>query len=202
MNALIFDDFLPNPDIVRDWALSNTFYDSEQFSAKIGSYTSWPGQRTDHVMTLSTDYADTVLSKFADIARTCFYNCEDVSIRSYFQVCTASDGDSWVHQDNDVDIAGVLYLSKNPTDNSGTTLYSCLDETEWSKLSIEDMKKINRIERKELYNSMFKPIDIIGNVYNRLVMYRGDTWHKSNNYFGKDVYDGRLTQVFFLKFGE
>jgi len=202
MNALIFDNFLPNPDIVRDWALSNTFYDSNKFSDKIGSYTSWPGVRTEHVVTLDPQYADAVLSKFADIARTCFNRDDSVSIRSYFQVCTASDGDSWVHQDNDVDIAGVLYLSKNPPNNSGTTLYSCLDDAAWSNLSIEDMKKINRVDKKELYDSMFKPVDSLGNVYNRLVMYRGDTWHKSNDYFGRSLQDGRLTQVFFLKFGE
>jgi len=62
------------------------------------------------------------------------------------------------------------------------------------------MKKLNRYEDRANYDKLFTPIDIFGNVYNRLIMYRGDEFHKSNDYFGTTLQDGRLTQVFFLKF--
>jgi hypothetical protein len=199
MDALIFDNFLPFPDKAREWALSHDFYDAEEFSKRIGTYTSWPGIRTDHVMDLDRGYADVVLGRFAELARTCFRDGE-LSIRSYFQVCREQDGDSWIHQDNDVDIAAVLYLNPYAPVSAGTSLYRCNDIEAWGKLSIDDMKKINRVEKKELYDNMFTPVDIVGNVYNRLIMYKGDIWHKSNDYFGSDKYDGRLTQVFFLKY--
>jgi len=41
-------------------------------------------------------------------------------------------------------------------------------------------------------------VDRIGNVFNRLIMYRADNYHVSLDYFGKDMHDGRLFQVFFF----
>jgi hypothetical protein len=150
-------------------------------------------------MDLDPAYADATLSQVSAIARKVFLDRE-LSIRSYFQICKQSDGDSWIHQDNDVDVAAILYLSPLAPVSSGTTLYHCNDIQKWSQLSIDAMKQINRVEQTELYDSLFTPVDIIGNVYNRLVMYRGDIFHKSNDYFGSTNADSRLTQVFFMKF--
>lgn len=41
-------------------------------------------------------------------------------------------------------------------------------------------------------------VDNLANVYNRLVLYRGDHFHMSMDYFGQDRYDGRLFQTFFF----
>jgi hypothetical protein len=199
MQSLVIDNFLPYPNVVRSWALSKDYYNSEQFSARIGSHTSWPGIRTDHVMDLDSDYANAILTQVSNIARRSFSDLP-LSIRSYFQICRESDGDSWIHQDNDVDVAALLYMSPNAPPSSGTTLYRCNDYNAWQSLDINAMKQINRTEKKDLYDSLFTPVDIIGNVYNRLVMYRGDIFHKSNDYFGSTKEDSRLTQVFFLKF--
>lgn len=199
MQSLVINDFLPYPNVVREWALSKEFYDCNQFSKRIGVSTNWPGIRTDHVMELDSAYANDILGKISIFTRKFFYDAP-VSIRSYFQICRSSDGDSWIHQDNDVDIAALLYLSPNAPVSSGTTLYECRDYTKWQNLSMDEMTKINRKERQDLYNDLFDPVDVIGNVYNRLVMYRGDIFHKSNDYFGTTKQDGRLTQVFFLKF--
>ena len=43
-----------------------------------------------------------------------------------------------------------------------------------------------------------KMVDRVGNVFNRLIMYRADNYHVSLDYFGKDMHDGRLFQVFFF----
>ena len=40
--------------------------------------------------------------------------------------------------------------------------------------------------------------NFIGNVYNRLIIYRGDIFHTSLDYFGRDLEDGRLFQTFFF----
>ncbi len=39
---------------------------------------------------------------------------------------------------------------------------------------------------------------MVGNVYNRLVLYRGDLFHSSLDYFGEGLEDGRLFQTFFF----
>jgi hypothetical protein len=41
-------------------------------------------------------------------------------------------------------------------------------------------------------------VDRIGNLYNRLILYRGDIYHASLDYFGNSLENGRLFQVFFL----
>lgn len=197
MKTIIIDNFLPYPGVVRSWALQQEYYNSEQITEKYGNYTSWPGKRTDHVMCLDADYANNILSRVIDLVRVNFIKPVS-SVKSYFQICTSADGDSWVHQDNNVIAAAVLYLSPNADINSGTILYRCKDLEKWTNLHISDMMKINREERKDLYDSLFEETDFIGNVYNRLVLYSGLAFHKSNKYFGNDRFDGRLTQTFFI----
>jgi hypothetical protein len=41
-------------------------------------------------------------------------------------------------------------------------------------------------------------VDRIGNLYNRLILYRGDLYHTSLDYFGRDLETGRLFQTFFF----
>lgn len=202
MESLVVNNFLPYPNVVRSWALSNEFVDAKEFSKRISVHTSWPGLRSQHVMELDSAYANNILSQISDIARHNFLRNEasNISIRSFFQVCREEDGDSWIHQDNDVDVAGILYLSPDAPISSGTTLYKCNDYNAWASLPINQMMQINRVEQKELHDNLFSAVDVIGNVYNRLVMYKGDIFHKSNDYFGSTMQDSRLTQVFFLKF--
>ena len=201
MQTIIIDNFLPYPNIIRQWALNQQYLNDKEYTAKIDKTTTWPGVRTEHVMELDMDYANVVLGRFVNYVNTLYPNPGKVvnTVQSYFQLCSAADGDSWVHQDNCVFAAGILYLSPNPPPDSGTILYRCKDLRKWNSLHISDMMKINRLEKKDLYDSLFEPIDSIGNVYNRLVIYSGDAFHKSNNYFGSNREDSRLTQVFFAK---
>jgi hypothetical protein len=203
MSALILDNFLPYADIVRSWALTHPYYTAQEFTEMYNSHTDWPGRRTLHVADLDKSYADAVLTQIANIAQQ-YFRVSNASIRSYFQLSTQADGDSWVHQDNDTDLAAVLYLSPDAPVTSGTTLYKCNDPAEWTSYMVDQegyntLKTINTVERTDLYNRLFTPVDVVGNVYNRLIMYPGITYHKSNKYFGNTLADGRLTQVFFIK---
>lgn len=202
MSVLIINDFLPWADKARDFALHQEYFTAKQFSEKYGKHTDWPGRRTEHVVDLNKRYADVVLTEIANLARVNF-QLENVSIRSYFHIATKEDGDSWVHQDNNVDLAAVLYLTPNAPMTSGTTLYKCNDTVKWesymsSQEGYEILKRINREERTDLYDELFTPTAIINNVYNQLVMYQGNEYHKSNDYFGDSLENGRLTQVFFI----
>lgn len=204
MDSLIINNFLPYPKQVRAWALQQEFLDAKQFTEKYGKHTDWPGSRTDHVYDLDNEYGNNVLTAVANLV-TRMTGRQGVSIKSYFQLTYESDGDSWVHQDNDIDYAALLYLSPNADPESGTTLYRCNDVDKWtSYMSNQEgyakLKTINSQEDKELYEQLFTPIDNIGNVFNRLAIYKGDIYHKSSKYFGNSKEDGRLTQVFFITF--
>lgn len=98
-----------------------------------------------------------------------------------FQYTTALET-SWIHKDT-TEWAGVCFLTPNAPLDSGTILYK--------------HREIGN--EKEVYDlTKFEKDTIISNVYNRLILYRGDLLHKSNNYFGLEKNDARLFQVFFL----
>lgn len=204
MDTLTINNFLPYPNQVRAWALQQEFLNAQQFTQKYNKHTDWPGSRTDHVYELDKIYGNNVLSAISSIISS-MTGKHGMSIKSYFQLTIEDDGDSWVHQDNDIDYAGILYLNPNAEPSAGTTLYRCNDVNKWtSYMSDQDgynkLKQINSKEDVDLYKQLFTPVDIIGNVFNRLVIYKGDIYHKSNNYFGSTKEDGRLTQVFFITF--
>lgn len=203
MSVTIINNFLPWPDMVRELALKQDYFTAKQFTEKYGKHTDWPGRRTEHVVDLNKEYADSVLTQVANISLI-KYGLKNVSIRSYFHVAMEDDGDSWVHQDNDVDLAAVLYLTPNAPLSSGTSLYKCNDVTKWnsfmsSQEGYQTLKQINRQERQDLYDDLFTPSAIINNIYNQIVLYPGIEYHKSNDYFGNSIETGRLTQVFFIK---
>ena len=154
VDTIIIDDFLDNPDIVRNSVLGIDFTTSGQF----------PGLRSDRA---DDEYQEMVTMKIAPMlsAKTLDYTMD--SFR--FQLCLEG-AKTWVHKD-DSQWAGVLYLTPGADPMSGTGIF---DE--------EDTL-----------------ITLIGNVYNRLVLYRGDLFHRSlMPGFGTDVSTGRLTQVFFF----
>lgn len=201
MRSLIIDNFLPYPNVVRSWALQQSYVNCEAMSRALGSHTTWPGLRSNHVMDLDASYADHVLHSFSQIIHSNWSSPGAINIKSYFQLCVQQDGDSWVHQDNDVDVAAVLYLTPHAPVTSGTTTYTCRNLAQWHSLHIDEMRHINQQERKDLLDQLFEPMDCFGNMFNRLIVYPGSLFHKSNRYFGSSLESGRLTQVFFAKFG-
>lgn len=172
MNVIIIDNFLPYPDVVRTWALQQQFYNCEEMTQLSGRPNTWPGLRTKNVNELDINYANMVLGQISNLAQHHFGVPKNLSIASAFQLTRKEDGNSWIHKDDDTHIASLLYLSPNAPYNTGTHLYS---------------------------NPPHEVIDTIGNVYNRLVMYRADLYHKSADYFGDGLDNGRLTQVSFIK---
>jgi len=105
----------------------------------------------------------------------------DISIDAWvqdsfsFQLCYEG-AETWVHKDTS-DWAGVLYLTPDAPLDSGTGLYR--ESTDGS--------------------DGFDLVTALGNVYNRLVLYRGDMLHSSMlPGFGTTPETGRLTQVFFF----
>lgn len=67
--------------------------------------------------------------------------------------------------------AGVIYLTPNPPTESGTIIF---DDNNKNPITIE-------------------------NVYNRLILYKGNILHGVEDTFGKDIYDGRMTLTIFGK---
>lgn len=202
MDVMIVDNFLQFPIQVREWALQQTYRDSTEFKQLYGEHSDWPGIRSNGVLDLDPEYANIVFTTIANILQK-NVPIRDLSIKSFFQITREQDGASWVHQDNNVKYAGILYLNPNADPKHGTTLYKCNNPQKWEgymsdQVGYQTMLKINEQELTDLYEELFTPIDLIGNVFNRLFLYRADIYHKSSTYFGNDIRTGRLTQVFFI----
>jgi hypothetical protein len=87
----------------------------------------------------------------------------------------------------------VCYLTPNAPVSSGTGLYrrkstGLMTGTKDEQLDIGEPQDKTKWEL----------VDTVGNVFNRLVMYRGDLWHISQEYFGNSKENGRLFQLFFI----
>ena len=185
-NSLTIDNFYSNPMDVREFALR------QEFKVR-GNY---PGQRTESFLSDATKKTlRDILYPFAGEITN--WGGE---YTGSFQYTTASDR-SWIHADSTTDWAAVCYLTPDAPLTAGTGIFRH-KETGWSNFDYrnndpEYLKQAPPGHDSQDYTK-WEMVDRIGNVFNRLIMYRADNYHVSLDYFGKDMYDGRLFQVFFF----
>jgi hypothetical protein len=186
VQTIIVDDFYKNPDEVRAFALAQEF-------SQHGNY---PGQRTRPFL------AENVKKSISDIIRP--YAGEITSwgddSTGSFQYTTARDR-SWIHSDDTTDWAAVLYLTPNAPISAGTGIFKHKETGVNRWRSSEHTDDENSQAPGVLHSQDFtkwEMVDRLGNVYNRMVIYKGDLFHVSLDYFGSDLQDGRLFQVFFF----
>jgi hypothetical protein len=186
VETLSITDFYNNPDEVRAFAMSQEFGES-------GNY---PGRRTKSFLndSIKTIIQDTIRPFAGDVT----WWGDDNS--GAFQYTTAMDR-SWIHSDGTTNWAGVCYLTPNAPLSSGTGIFrhkeTGLKNWIYTEHTEEETKNAApHIEGMDY--TKWEMVDRIGNVYNRLIMYRGDLFHVSLDYFGKGLQDGRLFQTFFF----
>lgn len=174
VNLLITDDFYNNPEEVREFALR------QDFSVK-GNY---PGFRTETFLNEATMQGiQNLIEPFA--GKVIDWGLQ---YSGCFQLCTAQDR-TWIHADVNNTWAGVLYLTPDAPLSAGTALYRHRETGHTTDQSAS----------YESYDyTKWDVVDRVGNVFNRLILYRGDLFHASVDYFGSNMADGRLIQPFFF----
>jgi len=189
-NLIIVDDFYNNVDEVRKFALS------QPFDVK-GNY---PGVRTGCLINDSTreniqKIVEPHGGKIVDWLESDEYT-------GSFQMATSRER-TWVHSDNVNNSylhdspnywGGVLYLNPDAPLEGGTSFYR-------SKVNKSIYNHNYDHLASDVYSQDMTKWDIateVKNIYNRLILFRGDQWHSSSTYFGHDDETGRLTQVFFF----
>ena len=185
VNAYIVDNFYSNVDEVREFALQQDF----------GVRGNYPGQRTTPFLN------ESVMNTIESILEPQWGKIIDWGdeYTGAFQMTTAVER-SWVHSDNvnknyvieENRWGGVLYLTPDAPLEAGTSFYR-------SKLN----NSIYNHDNDELnqYSQDMTKWEVAGevkNIYNRIILFRGDQWHSSTTYFGQYHETGRLTQVFFF----
>lgn len=172
---MVIDNFYSNPDDIRNYALSLPF-------DVTGNY---PGRRTKPYL---TDDIKNAIQYWMNPMGKITNWFEYYGYTGAFQIATANDR-TWIHSDYFNNWAGVCYLTPDAPYTGGTGLYRHKATGEFSRQNTDH----------EGYDyTKWDLFDRIGNKYNRLILYRGDLFHASLDYFGENLVDGRLFQTFFF----
>ena len=179
-NLIVLDDFYTNVDQVRKLALS------VPYEVK-GNY---PGQRSDpHI-------APGVKPMFEKLLGLPITYWPEDKYNGAFQYATAKE-DSWVHRDA-TDWAAIIYLTPDAPVSSGTAFYRHVDTgldliPEGVQPGIQA-----QMDRDSQRMDKWTEVDRVGNIYNRCVIFNGRRSHRSCDYFGDSLENGRLFQLFFF----
>ncbi len=195
----IVDNFYENPELVRDFALSQEFYISDK-----GEY---PGLRTDCLPNISKElfntFSEKLFSLFYDFKTTkVSWDVETrfQKIEKFSKNKNSKLNQGWVHTDNCI-FSGVVYLSKN---SSGTSIY--YPKKEGDEVSSQDQKRLlfsgKSVDESQYEdaidknNSKFYETIRIEGEFNRLIIFEGGIHHAVPSFYTEN--DDRLTQVFFV----
>lgn len=174
----IFDNFYSDPLFIREMALKKDFYITGNFD----------GYRTDY----EENNFNNLKVALQNILNIPIINWP-ASYNTSYQY-TTQNSDTWIHHDETV-WAGVIYLTPNAPKESGTGIYRHID-THYYRHTINNTIDFNSIYSPQEEWELIRNID---NVFNRLVLYPGNYYHRSMlTGFGNDKYSGRLFQVFFF----
>jgi hypothetical protein len=161
LDYTLIDDFFEDVNDIREYALSLT-YDK--------SFNDW-GSNGFRVQTTDNKILDFIKLKLIDIDG----KFNNLKLRVYFHYSLNETKNeikdfnkNRLHRDG-AEWAGVIYLTPNPKDNSGTTLHNNNGEI------------IHNIENK----------------FNRFIFYRGNILHGVLDTFGNNIEDSRLTITIF-----
>jgi len=175
LELMIIDNFYANPDAIRKYALSQEF-------DVVGNF---PGRRTKPYF--PDDVRNSIQYWMITVGSVTQWFQED-GYNGCFQITTANDR-TWIHSDYNNTWAGVCYLTPDAPYTGGTGLYRHRASGEHKRISQD-------YEARDY--TKWDLFDRIGNKYNRLILYRGDLFHASLDYFGNTNENGRLFQTFFF----
>jgi GR25 family glycosyltransferase involved in LPS biosynthesis len=179
------DNFYENPDAVREFALNQEYVEG-------GFGRGFIGRRTDKQFLFPG-----LKEKFEEIIGMKITEWESHGMNGRFQNAHAGEPLVW-HCDSQK-WGGMLYLTPDAPYQCGTTLYahkktrarSYYDEgwdAAWKDIPGDP----------HLDGTSFEPVDVLGNVYNRLVIFDASNIHSASEYFGTVMENSRLWQMFFF----
>jgi len=188
---LCVDNFYDDPDAVREFALNQDFQIHKDYHK---------GRRTDVVYR-----PEGLREKFEKIIGRKITSWDKYGVNGCFQHCIAED--QVVYHFDSQNYAGVIYLTPDAPPETGTTFYRS-KKNKLTKIMDNPHAKATGKSFDELHNETFERgfydstqfdvVDVVGNVYNRLVIWDALTLHAATKYFGTDLHNSRLFHLFFF----
>lgn len=186
-SVIVVDDFFVDPAAVRKIALEQTYNaDNSKFRGKRSDKAfRWPGLR--EALAAMLDYP--------------IVDWDDQGFNGVFQITTG--GDQLVYHSDLQRWAGAVYLTPDAPPEAGTTLYRSKSTKlraphEDTSGASQELISRRMYQGKLLDRTAWEVVDVVGNRYNRLVLWDGRLVHSASAYFGTNQTDGRLVQLFFF----
>lgn len=194
----ILDNFYPNPDSLRKWALSLDYSKS--------SYSNYPGKRSEDLDKINFKffyyYTRKILSLFfsEELKINFPYSCQ-----ASFQLIENFEGNGWIHQDSPMQFTSIHFLDPFPLSSSGTKIFSFKDNTntppDFSSIQTHhhntgNISKENLTLKNYWDSVLYEEIQNVPNEYNRLLCFPSELPHSAGDF----VKEGpRLTLTCFFK---
>lgn len=196
--TIIIDNFFDNPYKIRNYALENLYHQHESILNDTGK--NYPGIRCN----LSQDIYSFLRKNVEKIINKRFERFD-----ASFHLTSREHQLGLIHKDG-LNIAGLIYLNEDAPQGSGTILCEPRDIENQPFLDTYMQKQFNEasstqdidiIENfanfKKEYNTKNYKIHLnVENKFNRLLIYKGTSYHAPYNYFGNNIFNSRLVVVF------
>jgi hypothetical protein len=190
-NIVVCDNFYQNPDHVRNLALCQEYMEDKNYHK---------GSRTKDRFLFPW-----VKERIEELLGAKIPNWMQYGTNGVFQYCPAET--PIVYHSDSQSYAAVVYLTPNAPFEAGTSFLASkkvkgrrAPATVEEGLTIEQCNQINDLMYKGnlLDKTAWEVVDVVGNVYNRLAIWESKTLHAASCYFGTDINDSRLFQLFFF----
>lgn len=182
----VADNFYEDPDAVREYALGQMYWDHDHGGV---------GWRTRKQFIF-----DGVKEKIESIMGMEISNwSETYSICGVFQSGFAADGiPPLVYHADSQKWAAMVFLTPNAPVETGTKIVRNKKTKEFDTEAVDNITKIFENQDTFCDGTPYEDVDTFGNVYNRIVIFDGHCAHSSMGYFGSNIANGRLWQMFFF----
>jgi hypothetical protein len=185
--TIIFDDFLPNPSSIREWALSLEYEPEEE--------SRWPGVRSKPLQELNKVFYDYVTNKVLSLLYETKPYGFDCGVE--FQLLHQFSGKGWIHQDSNL-FTFILFLTPDDEVDCGTSIYELDPNKPFSPdtVFVSNNERLTQIRQKhhkgnELtkeeeeyrynsYDKNFKQILNIKDKFNRIIIFPASNFHAAN----------------------
>ena len=192
-SIMVFENFYKNPAEIRKYALGLNYQSPENHGA-VG-YRCQEGRK---ILPGTKEFFEKSLG--CKIKFGTELGEWDYSTNGCFQWCN-KDVPLVYHADSQ-EYAGIIYLTPDAPPNCGTSFFK---HKKYNSMFGKAIFKHDDWHDPNLeYNDWFldkepwEQVDSIGNVYNRLVIFKASNVHAVTEYFGETIEDSRLFQLFFF----
>jgi hypothetical protein len=177
--VVIIDDFYEDPYAVREFALNQEFFDDPGYI----------GRRTRKQF-----FFPGLKERFEDALGEKIQSWEEHGMNGRFQHNWS--GEPLVYHTDSQKWAGLIYLTPNAPFSAGTKL---LAHRETKVRHNSDPRIMDCFNQKTFLDpSPYETVDVVGNVFNRCVLYSGGLIHAASEYFGYNLETSRLWHMFFF----